>query len=327
MDKGIITKVALAYGLDTARIHKPQKGYRNTAWRLTLRDSSECNLIFHKREPGMKQLIRRANAAGQLLSNAGLPARHLIDNRILKAQAGDVEQLIALYNYLPGQTIPWEAYTMAHLKELGKAMSDMHSAWSNHGQDYPSVIDQQNDLVARMEQYFAQTGVQKAMREKLGFHDFSQVFTTFYALLQLCRHLPDQQLLHMDFVRGNVLFDITADKPALTGIIDFEKVAYGHPLFDVARTLAFLLVDCKYKPEEKIRKYFLKSGYHKRGSRELRLITSNGVDILEGLVDLFLVHDLYKFMLHNPYESLSANEHYVRTRNKLIERQLLTPVV
>lgn len=217
---------------------------------------------------------------------------------------------------------------MDHLKLLGKTMSAMHAAWSGNGAEYPDVIDQQQKLVTRMEQYFAQQGVQKAMREKLQIADFSRVFTSFHEILTASRHIPEQQLLHMDFVRGNILFDTQSTEPVITGIIDFEKAAHGPVLFDIARTLAFLLVDCKYKSEEKVRKYFLKSGYHKRGKHRLQLVTiSKDEDLLEELVNLFLVHDLYKFMRHNPYESLGRNEHYVRTRDLLINRGILTSVV
>jgi Ser/Thr protein kinase RdoA (MazF antagonist) len=331
MDEGIVTKVALAYELDVKHIHKPQKGYRNTAWHLTLQNGSECNLLFHKREPGMQQLIRRANAAGEQLRKAGLPARYPIDSRILKAQSGELEQLIALYNYLPGETIPWEAYTMDHLKELGKMMSDMHAAWAGRGGEYPEISEQLEQLVDRMEEYFSRSGVKTAMKSKLHLGVKSEVFTTFHEIVILSRELPNQQLLHMDFVRGNVLFREVGGKPCITGIIDFEKTAYGHPLFDVARTLAFLLVDCKYKDEQKIRKYFLKSGYNKRGGQKLQLLTmkhqGRQIDLLEALLDLFLVHDLFKFMLHNPYEFLSQNEHYQRTCNLLVQRQIITPVV
>jgi Ser/Thr protein kinase RdoA (MazF antagonist) len=322
-----VKKVAEAFGLEPTAIDKPQKGYRNTSWHLTLADGMECNLIFHKRESGMEQLIRRANTAGVKLSEAGLPARKPLDVRILKAKSGNTEQLIALYNYLPGHTIPWEAYTMDHIKELGKMMSDMHAAWTIEDSAYPKVTDQLQQLVKRIEEYFSRTGVQKAVKSKLNIGVKNEVFTRFHEILRLSNALPTQQLLHMDFVRGNVLFE----KSTITGIIDFEKVAFGHPLFDIARTLAFLLVDCKYKDEVKIRKYFLRSGYSKRGAQKLQLLNlkyrNKQIDLLENLVDLFLIHDLYKFMLHNPYEFLEQNEHYVRTRDLALSRSLVTSAV
>ncbi len=80
--------------------------------------------------------------------------------------------------------------------------------------------------------------------------------------------LGPHALLHMDFVRGNILYSQNHEL-RISGILDFEKAAYGSPLFDIARTYAFLLVDCKYKSEKEIGKYFLRSGYIKRGKLKL----------------------------------------------------------
>jgi len=123
----------------------------------------------------------------------------------------------------------------------------------------------------------------------------------------------------MDFVRGNILFD---EGVHITGVLDFEKASHGHPLFDIARTLAFLLVDCKYKTEAQVRKYFLLSGYNKRGTGDFK-ITAMNARLLEQLVELFLLYDFYKFLRHNPYEALPQNEHFVRTQALLLQRQLL----
>ena len=119
----------------------------------------------------------------------------------------------------------------------------------------------------------------------------------------------------MDFVRGNVLFEGSE----VVGILDFEKTAYGPVQYDVARTLAFLLVDCKYKDEAAVRRYFLQSGYTKRGAATLTYYPT----ILETLIELFLIHDFYKFLRHNPYESLKDNEHFTRTVSVLARNGVL----
>ncbi len=128
----------------------------------------------------------------------------------------------------------------------------------------------------------------------------------------------------MDFVRGNILFKGSK----ICGILDFEKAGYGIKLLDIARTLAFLLVDCKYKNEVKIRKYFLQSGYIKRGGADFnrRIINTadKKLDLLEELVNTFLIYDFYKFLRHNPYEFLHQNEHFIRTKKYLLERGVIT---
>ena len=45
--------------------------------------------------------------------------------------------------------------------------------------------------------------------------------------------------------------------------------------------------------------------------------------LLEPLLDAFLLYDFYKFLRHNPYESLSANEHFTRTRDLLLARRII----
>jgi len=90
------------------------------------------------------------------------------------------------------------------------------------------------------------------------------------------------------------------------------------PAFDISRTLAFLLVDCKYKLSAEVRKYFLRSGYEKRGQGELP-----DSRLVQALTGLFLLYDLYKFLRHNPYESLHQNQHYIRTVDELTGRRLV----
>ena len=152
-------------------------------------------------------------------------------------------------------------------------MSDMHARWGLLDATLSvHITDELQSLIDRMEQYFASADVSRAMDKKLSvsvgvnFHTYKSLFSQFDRQLD-----PEEHILHMDLVRGNVLFDTDARSPwrinslAISGIIDFEKASTGHPVFDIARTLAFLLVDCKSKDRRSIFKYFLQSGYNKRG--------------------------------------------------------------
>ncbi len=292
-----------------------EKGYRNQSYAAELNDGRTLNLILYKREEDILEKIRQANRVSNFLAEWGFPARKTADRRIMTMKSGDYIKYASLYEYLPGKTIPWEAYTMDHIKNLGGAMSDMHALLKKLPQeDLPFVIDECRALLKRMEKYFDQDGVHDALAGKLGLSvpDTS----TFRPALTAAIDLP-AQALHMDFVRGNILFSET-EKAELTGVLDFEKTAWGPPVFDIARTLAFLLVDCKYKEEPKVRKYFLRSGYNKRGQSSLAPDQA-----LETLTNFFLVHDFYKFLRHNPYESLKDNEHFVRTRDILLKRNIL----
>lgn len=293
------------YGLDYARILPVQTGYRNHIFPIELPDGTMVQLTLYKSEPDIQTRMQRSDAVSQCAATKGLPTRTRKDSRTIRMHGTTKDIFAALYNYLPGETIAWEAYTKSHIKLLGKTMSDLHYAlkdFDTTGQ--VEVIDELEPLVGRMRRYFESPDVIRAMNEKLQL-TVAVSLDRYEKLLTGCRSLTGAQQLHMDFVRGNILFE----DERITGILDFEKTAVGHPLFDVARTLAFLLVDCKYKTEDEVRRYFLQSGYHKRGAMKLDYYPG----LLERLVEFFLLHDFYKFLRHNPYESLADNEHFVRT--------------
>lgn len=331
----ILDKLATAYGLTGYRLLAAQKGYRNASHPIRLPTGQVLNLIIYKAEPGMLARIRRADNLSQYLAEQGFPARQrqaAIAKLTSAQQAGP--RYAGLYNYLPGATIPWEAYTKDHIKLLGKAQSAMHHLLGNNllrnAVRLPDIIDECRRLADAMAGYFALEGVQSALHSKLGLaYAPASNNSTWQGLLAACRQLPQNQPLHMDFVRGNILFsdskphtepylwlDNKLRPPYLTGVVDFEKVASGPPVFDVARTLAFLLVDCKYKQPHKIIKYFIDSGYQKRGANTL----DNGqLTVLPELTRFYMLHDFYKFLRHNQYEYLLQNQHFVRTRDFLLK--------
>lgn len=331
MNDAALHRILAVYGIHSAQLLGVQKGYRNSSHHIVINTGQHLNLIAYKSEPGIVARIRRTNQIGDILAAQGFPARQTYDTRILQLQAGRAgitPKYAALYQYLPGKTIPWEAYTMRHLKLLGKTMGDMHALLQSAGSpDIPSITDEYIAILRRMQHYFDESAVQQAITSKLGVSLDNRFLQTATRLLQHCAALPGQQPLHMDFVRGNVLFTQppspdglgSMEPPRITGVLDFEKVATGHPLFDIARTYAFLLVDCKYKSEDKIRKYFLQSGYAKYSRSPFRL-NAHWEELLEGLTTMFLLYDFYKFLRHNPYEYLHQNEHYTRTCRILIQR-------
>lgn len=315
MTKKLVQRILQQYGHDALTVRGVQKGYRNESYAAELNDGRTINLILYKREEGILHKIQNANRVADYLAAQNFPVRRTFDDRIIRMQSGDFIKYGALYDYLPGKTIPWEAYTMDHIKLLGATMSNMHAALKPLPQnDLPFVIDESRALITRMEKYFAEDGVHDALASKL---DLAILDTTrLRPALTACIQLP-AQALHMDFVRGNILFTEEAN-PSISGILDFEKTSWGPTIFDIARTLAFLIVDCKYKDESKVRKYFLHSGYNKRGQA---LFEQS--DMFEDLLNFFLLHDFYKFLRHNPYESLEKNEHFVRTRNFLLKRNII----
>lgn len=310
MEQEVVARILAKYGVTYRAILAPQKGYRNASYKIET-TTEPLNVILYKREPGMQERIARINTLGDFLHPRGVAVRRARDHRILSLSTDEgVQRYAALYNYLPGATIPWEAYTMERIKNLGKAMGDLHAELADYPGEVPPIADELLALNNRMMRYFAKREVAGAMAQKLAVRIKKADFTK---LLAFCATQPGQAI-HMDFVRGNILFD--GDE--ITGIIDFEKAGLGTPALDIARTLAFLYVDCKYKPPDKTYKYFLQSGYHKRGRAELP-----SVSLIRALVPFFLLHDFYKFLRHNPYEYLSQNEHYRRTKAMLLKHGII----
>ena len=313
----LIERLVAGYGLSLANMRPPQKGYRNQSYPIILSDGRTVNLILHKAEPNALALIRRANDVSSYLHRKGFPCRIMI-GPIAKFSSVRVTKYAALYTYLPGETIPWEAYTMRHIKLAGKILGTMHETLATFSSKLPDIIEANIELNSRMLRYFADPAVAHALDAKLGLR---VQHADFRPLLYASRQLPNRQALHMDFVRGNILFAGKGDSLRISGILDFEKTAHGPVLFDIARTLAFLLVDCKYKPANKVWKYFLHSGYRKQTGRFA--YTSTNKRVLQELVSFNLLHDFYKFLRHNPYEYLPQNEHFVRTRNLLQARNII----
>jgi Ser/Thr protein kinase RdoA (MazF antagonist) len=312
MYESVLTLVLEKLNIKYLRVFGCQKGYRNEIWPVLTDGGQMINVTFYKREAGIVDRINRADAVSEYLGLSGLSTRKRIDSRILSLKNGEYTTYIGVYNYLPGNTIPWEAYTMEHIKTLGGTMSNMHTYLSQMPSvNLPSVYDEYLTIIEQMENYFSKSEVASAIEYKLDLRINTEKLSQYKKLLQKYRKMSGQQSLHMDFVRGNVLFE----GARISGILDFEKTALGHPIVDIARTLAFLLVDCKYKSTEKVYKYFLYSGYQKRG---LNKDAGNDLD-RNKFIEMFLFYDLYKFLIHNPYEALNLNEHYVRTRDILVK--------
>lgn len=333
MNEEQVIEAYRAYGFQNVRLLGQSKGYRNVSY-IAKSDHKALNLILYKDEPEISARIKRASELGNYVADAGIPARYTADSRILRLDTETRTRYAALYHYLPGQTIAWEAYTQKHLKLLGLTLAKMHRATKSYdASSYPSVSHEYSDICTRMQTYFTDTHAMEAATQKLNISVDQTIFKRFQTILAACNKLPEQQILHMDFVRSNILFKagkrgaLRVDDVIMSGVLDFEKAAYGHRIFDITRTLAFLLVDSKYKTSEKVRKYFLDSGYRKRGEHQIPHITLSIHDarynVLEELVSLFLLYDLYKFMRHNPYEYLAQNEHYVRTRDILLKREVI----
>ncbi|NTW61984.1 phosphotransferase [Candidatus Saccharibacteria bacterium] len=317
MYREILPSVLRSYGIKYKQIMDFQTGYRNEIWPVIISDGQIINVTFFKCEPGIVDRINRADSVSGYLSTCGMKTRVRIDQRLLRLSTGKRTTYAGVYSYLPGVTIPWDDYTMERIKNLGGTLGAMHRYLSEFNpSNLPSVYEEYHSILTKMKAYFSRNGVANALNNKLGLSIDPAVFDEYVRLMSDQNLIEGQQPLHMDFVRGNVLFESNE----VVGILDFEKTAMGHPVVDIARTLAFLLVDCKHKTAQKVTKYFLYSGYKKRGMNN----DIGDDEIRLKLVEMFLLYDFYKFLAHNPYESLGKNEHYCRTKDILVKLGMIS---
>ncbi len=341
----LLNHILQKYGLDLAnwKINQPESGYRNTVISLTPHNNQvndqKIALIIYKNDKNILKKIKLANFVCNQLATMGWPTRQTIGEKtsaIVKIKSDSQARYCCLYNYLHGETISWESYSQKHIKLLGQVLGFLHKDLVKIGVNSPFLADDVllilEEKIEEMYNYFSDNGVRSALEQKLKLQVNIDCRRQFLPLIKQLKKIEFQQLLHMDFVRGNLLFckqnncqfvqdsrlifdnnKKSNQQLVICGILDFEKVAYGPREVELARTLAFLLVDCKYKLTNKIVKYFLHSGYIKRGEqRNLEL------DIIFRLVHYYLFQDFYHFLLHNPYESLPQNEHFRRTLKLLL---------
>lgn len=321
------------YNINISEIKRLEGGFRNICYKVRS-GRKKYTLIIYKKEKGIKKLIENAHFVAEHLNEKGFPVRipkkSESGSTIIRVRLPDGYHYCVLYNYLPGTTIPWEAYTRRHIKSIGKTLSDIHYALRGvKNSQLPYWTDLCREEIGQMQKYFlrVEPWIERKLSVKLNWGSIEEIFKMIEQ--RLATSSIRENVLHYDFVRGNILFSDKLDKELdicpITGVLDFEKVCLGHELVDVARTLAFLIIDCKYKKEAVVRKRFLESGYNKRGRNSLHLIAAEE-NFFEYLLAFFWLRDFWKFLLHNPYEDLYLNEHYKRTRNKLLGVDLLCSI-
>jgi thiamine kinase-like enzyme len=301
-----------------------EKGYRNLSYKFCagkdifgrVYKHNLYNLVVYKQEVGVLKKIKCANFYGTYLVKKLSDFYEFRDpiSKIIKLQIGNSQYYSCIYNYVSGHTISWEAYTRKHIKQMSIAIARMHSIgfleflsqnpnWKNIQSDYEYEQSIIIDNLQKCLKYFSDAAVKLALKKKLNISIDNTYIKKLSATIEKIK-LLSPTLLHMDFVRSNLLFN---DNQELVGVIDFEKSSIGDSVFELARILAFLFVDCKYKTGLEIREVFL-SNYRKFLGGKI-----NNFTYLETLIKSYLIYDFYKFLRHNPYEDLLQNQHFLRT--------------
>ncbi|MBD3329774.1 phosphotransferase [Candidatus Dojkabacteria bacterium] len=320
---------------EVIEIEELEQGYMNLVFRIGSEKTSYICIIYNRNrynDSKAQRYLSKSYQAAEFLSQNKIPVRTAYKNRngglISRADFGDGKQrLFGLYKFLSGSTIPWESYTRRHLRSLGRTLNQIHRTWAEYENATGDFV-KWNEYIEKdsksMLEYFNRN--EKFIKIKLGVKlDFSA-----YDLLIKSIQTTFQtgfQLIHCDFVRGNILFSqkkLPKVYP-ITGVLDFEKVMAAPIQVDLARTLAFLLVDCKYKTREEIIKYFITEGYLWKVEKGIPDSKLNFNEI-QKLVNYFWMRDLWKLLQCNPYEDLSLNFHYDKTVQKLIKQKLILSI-
>ncbi len=336
------------------KVEEFKQGYMNYTVRIEIIKGNDKNLytgVFYNINRYHDQyafnFLTEIYEFSKFLYDNKLPTRTAVSNKKGELLTWiNEKRLFGLYNYLEGETIPWESYTRRHLHALGQRLVEFHKLGMSYLQKrqikyIPSWREYVKVDYKKMRAYFIENSETIGM--KLNFAiDFDKLNKVYQKIsidkraMDSSTEVIDKQgneelvikdvdeensrmrtILHMDFVRSNILF---SDKKQgeyypITGILDFEKVLVGSVLPDLGRTLAFLFVDCKYKSYDRVLYEFLKKGYCQSVKVKFREIY---VYML-----YFLVRDMWKFLQSNPYESLSKNEHYNRTKSLLLNYKII----
>lgn len=302
------------------------EGYMNTCILINISNPKQ-NFIFIIYNPNRYsnnnkiQQIEDTYHTAKYLEDHGIPVRTAIKTKtgkhLVRINLGKTDQdirTVGLYNYLPGKTLPWEAYTRRHIKSLGLCMARIHKTWESMNFQKLSIPRWKTYLKkdsAKILDYFTRN--QDTIAQKLRLQLNADKMMTIVKNIQ---QLDENQIVHYDFVRGNILFSDKKEDETypITGIIDFEKTMIATPEVDIARTISFLLIDCKYKTDKQISQNFIKEGYIRMGNGRI-----SRLDVINTLMIYFWVRDIWKFLSSNPYDSLSLNYHYQETKTRLLD--------
>ncbi|EKD49417.1 MAG: hypothetical protein ACD_63C00149G0003 [uncultured bacterium] len=189
-------------------------------------------LAFSKKIPSEKKL--------QMLLELGdfLKEKSFCISRFVKTSSGKPlaykhrGYFIGVYSYVHGESILWQAYSSKKIKSAVSYLYFFHKS-SRSFQDKNScarILRSVADLKAKIEEF-------KSPFFKIEKKRACEILSELYDAV--AEREDELTVLHGDYGRGNIIFE----KEKVTGMIDFESVCLGHPVFDVGHFLGTLLVD------------------------------------------------------------------------------------
>lgn len=216
-------------------------GIRNAVFLLNT-SRGDFVLTIYKPAPSAKKRVKRNLKIYTFLKPQGLPVPEMVPAKngrlFVNRFILGVERFVSLHKYIGGYKI--FPYSEDDLFAMGKMLSNFHSCLRT----------------------FPEQGILRLIPEEIAATE------TFAG---------SNTVLHMDFARGNVLFEGRGD---ISVVLDFEEAMWGPPILDISKSLALISKDNKMIDFDFVKGKFFE-GY-REGSTTL-----TDVDKLESLVEYF----------------------------------------
>ncbi len=218
---GVVTVDQLGGGLDKLNfaVHAPEGFF---IWQLSAKPlDSERYLLLEKLAEHMGQ---RGIATRHLAAPATIPL----------TQSGF--RWMAVYRGVAGQSIPWSDYSKRQIISATKYLAEIHEA----GRSFAG----RNSLVplgARLDRWPEKAAAAEWPGYKVNQAALTQIKTRLTAL---SHDQAASTVLHGDFGRANIIFQ----EESVSGVVDFDRAVFGHPLFDLGRFTSYLLLDTQLPP-------------------------------------------------------------------------------
>lgn len=214
---GVVTVDQLGGGLDKLNfaVHSPEGFF---IWQLSARPlNSERRELLEK-------------LAGHMESR-GIATRHLVTPSVIQLDRSAFRWM-AVYHGVAGRSIPWSDYSEPQIISAVRYLARIHEA----GRSFAG-----RNSLARISEAFRPVKIPAVPGYRVNQDALNNIKTRLRA------RNSDQAtatVLHGDFGRANIIFQ----EESVSGVVDFDRAVFGHPLFDLGRFTSYLLLDTQLSP-------------------------------------------------------------------------------
>lgn len=178
-----------------------------------------------------KALVRQRHRILQKLSEhlgkQGVATRRLVPGSLQILPRSSL-RWSAVYFGVPGQTISWSDYSLPLVSAAVKYLERIHQA----GRSFPDRAEL--DRVELSDPPVLPAAELTGCRvNRVAWRQRAE------RLACLNQGQKTATVLHGDYGRANIIFD----GERVAGVVDFDRAAWGHPVFDLGRFVSYLLLD------------------------------------------------------------------------------------